>query len=136
MKMLRLALDDLHMTLGYDDFGAGQARLAELAEARPEYVKFDRQLISGIDRPGRHRRQVVESLVEMCKQLGIVTLSEGVETASEAAACRDLGFELMQGYFCGRPAGAKITTGAAMSAEDESELLASLQPPVEAAAAR
>ena len=136
MKMLRLALDDLHMTLAYDDFGAGQARLAELAEARPEYVKFDRQLISGIDQPGRHRRQVVESLVDMCKQLGIVTLAEGVETASEAAACKDLGFELMQGYFCGRPAGAKITTGAVLTPEDDSELLASLQPPVEVAAAR
>jgi EAL domain-containing protein (putative c-di-GMP-specific phosphodiesterase class I) len=106
MKMLRLALDDLNMSLAYDDFGAGQARLAELVEARPEYVKFDRKLISGIDKPSSNRQQMVESLVGMCRQMGIVTLAEGVETAGEAKTCRDLGFELLQGYYYGRPAGA------------------------------
>ena len=103
MKMLRLVLGDLNMRLAYDDFGAGQARLAELVEARPEYVKFDRKLISGIDKNGRSQQKMVQSLVRMCRQLGIVTLAEGVETAAEAAACRKLGFELMQGFYFGRP---------------------------------
>lgn len=97
MKMLRLALDDLHMKLAYDDFGAGQARLAELVEARPDYVKFDRKLICGIDKTGDCREQMVESLVSMCRQMGIVTLAEGVETAAEADVCRRIGFELLQG---------------------------------------
>jgi len=103
MKMLRLALDDLNMRLAYDDFGAGQARLSELVEARPEYVKFDRKLISGIDKKGKNHMRMVQSLVKMCRQLGIVTLAEGVESAAEAAACRKLGFELMQGFHFGRP---------------------------------
>jgi EAL domain-containing protein (putative c-di-GMP-specific phosphodiesterase class I) len=111
MKMLRLALDDLNMTLAYDDFGAGQGRLAELVEVRPEYVKFDRKLISGIDNPGNSRQQMVETLVGMCRQLGIMTLAEGVETAAEARVCQDLGFELMQGYFFGRPACAPTGAG-------------------------
>jgi EAL domain-containing protein (putative c-di-GMP-specific phosphodiesterase class I) len=103
MKMLRLALADLNMRLAYDDFGAGQARLAELVEARPEFVKFDRKLISGIDKNGKSQQRMVQSLVKMCRQLGIITLAEGVETAAEAAACRKLGFELMQGYYFGKP---------------------------------
>lgn len=103
MKMLRLALDDLGMKLAFDDFGAGQARLAELVEVRPDYVKFDRKLISEIDKAGASRQQMVGSLVAMCRQLGIVTLAEGVETAAEAAVCRQLGFELMQGFFFGKP---------------------------------
>jgi EAL domain-containing protein (putative c-di-GMP-specific phosphodiesterase class I) len=103
MQMLRLALRDLDMRLAYDDFGAGQARLQELVEARPEYVKFDRKLISGIDKAGMSRRQMLESLVKMCHQLGIVTLAEGVETEGEAETCKSLGFELLQGYFFGRP---------------------------------
>ena len=118
MKMLRLALDDLNMTLAYDDFGAGQARLAELVEARPEYVKFDRRLITAIDQPGTSRQQMVESLVSMCRQLGITTLAEGVETAGEAKVCQDVGFELMQGYFFGRPAGAGPAMAAAAGAAD------------------
>lgn len=120
MKMLRLALDDLEMKLAYDDFGAGQARLNELVEARPEYVKFDRKLIAGLDGSDSSRRQMVESLVGMCRQLNIATLAEGVETSGEADACRQAGFELMQGYFFGRPAAAGATvagSGAAVGAE-------------------
>lgn len=104
MKMLRLVLDDLNMKLAYDDFGAGQARLNELVEARPDFLKFDRKLICGIDVASPHRLQLVESLVRMSRQLGIVTLAEGVETGPEADACRKLGFELMQGYYFGKPA--------------------------------
>jgi EAL domain-containing protein (putative c-di-GMP-specific phosphodiesterase class I) len=103
MKMLRMVLDDLKMKLAYDDFGAGQARLNELVEARPDYVKFDRKMICSLDKADASRRQLIESLVSMCRQLGIVTLAEGVETAPEAEACRKIGFELMQGYYYGRP---------------------------------
>jgi EAL domain-containing protein (putative c-di-GMP-specific phosphodiesterase class I) len=90
--------------LAYDDFGAGQARLNELVEAKPDFLKFDRKLICGLDSANTHRLQLVESLVHMSRQLGIVTLAEGVETAAEADVCRRLGFELMQGYYFGRPA--------------------------------
>lgn len=121
MKMLRVALNDLNMSLAYDDFGAGQARLAELVEARPEFVKFDRHLISGIDKQGASRQQLVETLVGMCRQLGIVTLAEGVETAGEAQVCKQLGFELLQGYYYGRPAGvASANASPAESAAGES----------------
>ncbi len=104
MQLLRLVLDDLDMKLAYDDFGAGQNRLNELVEARPEYVKFDRQLISGLDRSNADRQRIVESLVSMCRNLKITTLAEGVETAAEAEACRHAGFSLMQGFYFGRPA--------------------------------
>jgi EAL domain-containing protein (putative c-di-GMP-specific phosphodiesterase class I) len=54
---------------------------------------------------------MVGSLVAMCRQLGIVTLAEGVETAGEVDVCRQVGFELMQGFFFGRP-GAPIAGSA------------------------
>ena len=104
MKMLRLVLTDLEMKLAYDDFGAGQARLNELVEARPDFLKFDRKLISGLDSASPNRQQLVQSLVAMSRQIGITTLAEGVETAEEAAACRQIGFELMQGFYFGKPA--------------------------------
>ena len=103
MKMLRLVLNDLNIKLAYDDFGAGQARLNELVEARPDFLKFDRKLIADLDKAGFMRRRMVGSLVRMCRQLGIVTLAEGVESEGEAKVCRKLGFELMQGYYFGRP---------------------------------
>jgi EAL domain-containing protein (putative c-di-GMP-specific phosphodiesterase class I) len=103
MKILRRELKNLDMKLAFDDFGAGQTRLNELIEAEPSYVKFDRKLISGLDKSDAKRRGMVKSLVSMCRKLGIETLAEGVETAGEAKACRKLGFQLIQGYFYGKP---------------------------------
>src|SRR4030095_5636818 len=103
IRRLRMARDALGMKLAFDDFGAGQTRLAELVEVRPNYVKFDRKLICDIDKTGASRQQMVGSLVAMCRQLGIITLAEGVETAGEVDICRQIGFELMQGFFFGKP---------------------------------
>ena len=100
---LREYLQSLEMLLAYDDFGAGQARLVELTEVRPEFLKFDMKLVQGIDRANESRQQFVASLVRMVTELGIVALAEGVETEGEHTACRQLGFELAQGFFYGRP---------------------------------
>jgi EAL domain-containing protein (putative c-di-GMP-specific phosphodiesterase class I) len=104
MKMLHASLRELDMLLAYDDFGAGQARLAELIEARPDFVKFDISLIHDIDKASESRRGMLETLVKMVRDLDIRALAEGIETAEEGEACLDLGFELAQGYFYGRPA--------------------------------
>ncbi len=47
---------------------------------------------------------MIASLVKMVRDLGIVALAEGVETAAESATCRELGFELAQGFYHGKPA--------------------------------
>lgn len=103
MKRLHARLKDFDIQLAYDDFGAGQARLSELIEAPPDILKFDISLIRGIDRSNTHRIQLLESLVRMVKELNILALGEGIETAEEAAVCEQLGFDLVQGYYYGRP---------------------------------
>jgi EAL domain-containing protein (putative c-di-GMP-specific phosphodiesterase class I) len=108
MQELCLRLNDLDIQLAYDDFGSGQARLAELIEARPHVVKFDISLIHGIDAADTHRKKMIETLVQMVRDLDILSLAEGVETAEEAAVCLDLGFDLAQGYHFGRPAPASF----------------------------
>ncbi|TWU48711.1 putative cyclic-di-GMP phosphodiesterase AdrB [Rubripirellula tenax] len=103
MKSLHSAMQDLNIRLAYDDFGSGQARLAELIEARPDFVKFDISLIREIDKANEQRRRMLETLVKMVRELDIVALAEGIETAEEAEVCKEVGFELAQGYFFGRP---------------------------------
>lgn len=103
MKKLHEQLKDLNVQLAYDDFGAGRARLAELIEARPDCVKFDISLIRNIDRAAPHRYQMLETLVRMVSDLDIRVLAEGIETAEEAVACRELGFDYAQGFYFGRP---------------------------------
>ncbi len=103
MQSLHAAMKDLNIRLAYDDFGSGQARLAELIEARPDFVKFDISLVRGIDRANDQRRRMLETLVKMVQDLDIAALAEGIETPEESAVCKEIGFELAQGYFYGRP---------------------------------
>jgi EAL domain-containing protein (putative c-di-GMP-specific phosphodiesterase class I) len=98
---LRAALADAGMSLAYDDFGAGQARLLELSEAPPDFLKLSMRLIHGIDTAPPSRHRVLGSLVALARELGTRTIAEGIETPAEAAACASLGFDLAQGYHFG-----------------------------------
>jgi EAL domain-containing protein (putative c-di-GMP-specific phosphodiesterase class I) len=100
---LRALLLERNIALAYDDFGAGRARLLELAEAPPHYLKFDRRFISGLDKAPAARRRLVHSLLALARELLVKTVAEGIETAAEARACADLGFTHGQGFHIGRP---------------------------------
>jgi EAL domain-containing protein (putative c-di-GMP-specific phosphodiesterase class I) len=100
---LRTQLSGCGVGLAYDDFGAGQARLLELAEVPPHYLKFDMSFIRGIDAAPVSRQRLLTSLVSVARDLLVYTVAEGVETAEEADVCMRLGFTHAQGYFFGRP---------------------------------
>lgn len=100
---LRSLMRGLDMRLAYDDFGAGQSRLMELADVPPDVIKFDMCLIRGVCSASEERQSMIRSLVKMVRELGVTPLAEGVETRDEALACARLGFELAQGFFFGRP---------------------------------
>ncbi len=101
---LRSLLSELDMDLAYDDFGAGQGRLLELCEVPPDVLKFDMALIRDIDQASAKRQDMIAALVAMAIDLGCTALAEGVETEAEHAVCRQLGFQLGQGFLYGRPA--------------------------------
>lgn len=110
---LRKQLTELNIRLAYDDFGAGQARLLEMAEAPPHVIKFDMHLIRGLNEASLERTHMTATLVQMVRRLGAIPLAEGVETEAEAEACIRLGFEMGQGYYFGHPAPAQTWTAAA-----------------------
>lgn len=104
MREVRQVLTDLDMALAYDDFGAGQARLVELIEVKPDVLKFDISLIRDLENASPTHQQLVESLVKIALDLGVAPLAEGVETEAGSDVCHQLGFQLGQGYYYGRPA--------------------------------
>ena len=104
MAALRDRLSEIGVGIAYDDFGAGQARLLELAEAPPHYLKFDRKFVTRIDTAPSSRRRLLASLVAAARELLVKTIAEGVETEAEAEVCAKLGFTHAQGYHFGRPA--------------------------------
>jgi len=100
---LRGLLGERNIALAYDDFGAGQARLLELAEAPPHYLKFDHRFISGLDQAPPQRRKLLESLLALARDLRVKTVAEGIETPAEARVCAEIGFTHAQGFHMGRP---------------------------------
>ena len=86
-----------------DDLGAGFSNLARIGPLKPEILKLDRSLVIGIENDF-HKQEVFKSLVGLGRRVGSLILAEGVETEEEVSTCVDLGADLVQGYYFGRPA--------------------------------
>ena len=100
---LRALLLERNIALAYDDFGAGQARLLELADAPPDYLKFDRRWVSGLNQASPYKKRLLSSLLSLARDMPIKTVAEGIETPAEKAACEEIGFTHAQGFHLGRP---------------------------------
>ena len=85
-----------------DDFGEGRSSLRLWAELRPEFVKIDKYFIHDLDRHAV-KVQTLKGIKRFAETFDTVLVAEGIETAEELRVVRDLGIELGQGYFLGRP---------------------------------
>lgn len=103
LNRLNSTLQSLEIQLAFHDFGGGKICLAELGEVLPEVIKFDVKLIQGIDTAPAKRQNFVAAMVKMVTELGITPQAECVEQAAEHEAIRQLGFQLGQGFYYGRP---------------------------------
>jgi EAL domain-containing protein (putative c-di-GMP-specific phosphodiesterase class I) len=98
----KAAFTSLGMEFAYDDFGAGQARLVELTDIPPDYLKIDKAMIQGIE-AAAPRQEMVAALLRVVRRLGVRVIAEGVETELVAGICQRLGCDLGQGFLFGRP---------------------------------
>ena len=104
INQLRDTLREMSIFLAFDDFGEGQARLVELSEVRPDYLKFDMGLTRNIHAASQERQKVVSMIARMVNELGIISLAEGVESEQDHEVLCEMGFKLAQGYYYGHPA--------------------------------
>jgi EAL domain-containing protein (putative c-di-GMP-specific phosphodiesterase class I) len=104
MKKFSKELTAMNIELAYDDFGAGQARLMEMIEVPVKYIKFDISLIRGLHKAPESKQKMVAALAAMTQSMGIQTLAEGVEEIEELKLCKQMNFDLIQGYYFGKPA--------------------------------
>lgn len=89
--------------LAIDDFGAGYSGLNLLADFQPDLIKLDMHLVRDIDRAGP-RQAIARGILQVCDDLGIEVIAEGVETIAEYRWFRRTGVRLFQGYLLCRPA--------------------------------
>ncbi len=91
------------LRIAIDDFGSGYSGLALLSEFQPDIIKLDRALVRDVHlRPAS--QVIIRAIVQVCQDLHIGIVAEGVERAVEMQALCDLGIFTMQGYLWAAPA--------------------------------
>jgi len=93
---------DLGIDLVIDDFGTGHASILSLLKLRPTRFKIDRQFLDQLT-TSRSQQQLVGSLIDIGRSLGIKVVAEGVETFEQADILRGLGCDILQGFAFARP---------------------------------
>ncbi len=93
---------DLGITLSIDDFGAGYTSLAHLKKLPVHQLKIDRSFVSQMN-SDRSDALIVQSVVELGRNLGLRTVAEGVEDRATLDQLSDLGCDIAQGYYLSRP---------------------------------
>jgi PAS domain S-box-containing protein len=95
-------LRQLGLRVAVDDAGSGFSSMRHVLQIRPDIIKLDRSLISGID-DDLGQRALGAALAEFARQIGATLVAEGIETQAELTAVTALGLTAGQGYFFGRP---------------------------------
>ena len=85
-----------------DDFGTGYAALSSLKALPVDELKIDASFVAGIGTV-RVDQEIVRAIASVAQALGLSLTAEGIETAAQAAALRDLGCHQGQGHFFTRP---------------------------------
>lgn len=91
------------LRMAIDDFGAGYSGLSLLSDFQPDLLKIDRHLTQHLAERSASR-SIVRSIVQVCRDMNIEIIAEGIEREDDMLALCDLGIENMQGYFFARPA--------------------------------
>ena len=96
------ALREHGFKISVDDFGMGYSSLSRLKDLPISSLKIDRSFVSGL--PDDHQdRAIVQSIVDIGRNMGLEVIAEGVETQAQLQLLRELECTLVQGYLLGRP---------------------------------
>ncbi len=88
--------------IALDDFGAEYSNIYVLYSLNISTLKLDRRIISDIYHDNR-ARLVVKQIIELCRQLGITSVAEGVETEQHLEILREMDCDVIQGYYLNKP---------------------------------
>ncbi|MCG8554187.1 MAG: response regulator [Proteobacteria bacterium] len=89
-------------SVAVDDLGAGYAGLSNFALLEPEVAKLDQGLVHCVHRIPT-KQKLIRSMAELCRDMGVHLIAEGVETREECDVLAAIGCDLFQGYLFARP---------------------------------
>ena len=92
--------------LGYalwlDDFGSGYSSLNVLKDYQFDVVKIDMRFLSNLDNSEK-AKTLIDCIIQMANRIDMLTLTEGVETETQAEFLNKVGCNRLQGYLFGKP---------------------------------
>lgn len=86
-----------------DDFGSGYSSLNMLTDISSDVVKLDKSFFRDGKMSERSNRTIIESVIGMCKKLGVLVVAEGIETDRQLEFLRGVQCDYIQGYLLSKP---------------------------------
>lgn len=96
------ALSSHGVSIALDDFGTGFSSLSHLKDFPVHTLKIDKTFVRDIEIDEQDAR-LVRAVLSLSEDLGLTTIAEGVEAASQEYFLRENGCVVGQGYLYARP---------------------------------
>ena len=104
--------------LSIDDFGTGYSSLVQLKQLPVSEIKIDRSFIGGMTE-NKNDAAIVRATIELARHLGLHVVAEGVEDMNTLQWLANLGCDMIQGYYIGRPLSPEMLTEFLLQHEEQ-----------------
>lgn len=101
-RSILMRLREYGFRISIDDFGTGFSSLSYLKRFPVDNLKVDQSFIRDLEK-NKDSASIVLATIQMARSLGLKTIAEGVETAGQFQMVRDMGADIVQGYFLCKP---------------------------------
>ena len=95
-------LREIGFRIEMDDFGSGYSSLNMLTTLPMDALKLDMQFVRNAFGERKDTR-LLEVLLQMTRAFRLTSIAEGVETEEQVHALREMGCDVLQGYYFSRP---------------------------------
>ena len=91
--------------ISMDDFGTGYSSLSLLTQMPIDTLKIDKSFVDTVAVSSERKEDIIvlRHIITLAKELGFVCLAEGAESKNQVERLRDLGCEIIQGYYYSKP---------------------------------
>ena len=96
-------IKDLGITIAIDDFGTGHSSLSRLRTFPIDLIKIDMEFVQGISTNSHKEKEIVKSIIQLSKNLGMKVLAEGVETEEQYQFLKNEICDEIQGFYFYKP---------------------------------
>jgi len=90
------------VSFSMDDFGVASANLEAMFELPFDEIKIDQMFVTDVHRSAT-ARAIVANVIRLARDAGLTSVAEGIEDRETYALLREMGCDLGQGYYIGRP---------------------------------